>query len=411
MNNQTFNNLNKKYYKYKNKYLNIKVQTSGKPFIATSNDMIITSKAVTETAINAATAASDVVTALSDVVTVLSDAENIKKVDKAIDVFTVAKDAFYGAAREFSINEFGFLYTFGEKGTLNGQFMLPNYIELDHEDNLVVVDSYNHRIQIINYNNGKWIRTIGSNGSSNGEFQYPSSVAFIDQRYIAVADGDHRIQILDYISGNHIRTIGSYGDKDGEFIFPCCVIVDPYSKNILVRDGDDNPRIQEFSNAGKYIRTICCNKLRDDEDKLKGAGKIAFDKDRNIVVADSGNNQLQVISYVNGRCLRKIGRKGNSNCEFNNPRDFAFDIEGNIVIAELWNFRMQILNYTDGSHIQTFGMRGNKNGEFNKLRSVVVDKNGLIIVCDGQNNRIQVFKPDYTFNKTKSNYTNILTFN
>ena len=46
----------------------------------------------------------------------------------------------------------------------------------------------------------------------------------------------------------------------------------------------------------------------------------------------------------------------------------------------------------EGKFIRKFGKKGNKDGEFNGPRYLSVDKEGLLMVCDSFNHRVQVFE-------------------
>jgi hypothetical protein len=43
------------------------------------------------------------------------------------------------------------LYNFGQRGTELGEFQLPAGIFIDHNDRVLVVDSYNRRVQVFRY--------------------------------------------------------------------------------------------------------------------------------------------------------------------------------------------------------------------------------------------------------------------
>jgi hypothetical protein len=43
------------------------------------------------------------------------------------------------------------LYYFGQKGTGPGEFQLPTGLEIDRNDRIYVVDSFNHRIEVFHY--------------------------------------------------------------------------------------------------------------------------------------------------------------------------------------------------------------------------------------------------------------------
>jgi hypothetical protein len=62
---------------------------------------------------------------------------------------------------------------------------------------MVVADCYDHRVQVLRYGDGSHVRTIGSQGSANGQFLYPNGVLIDGQGRIIVSDSfNYRIQVL-----------------------------------------------------------------------------------------------------------------------------------------------------------------------------------------------------------------------
>ena len=67
----------------------------------------------------------------------------------------------------------GFVRVIGSSGDGNGQLNRPGGgVAFDGEGNLLVCDSYNHRIQVFRYSDGTHLRTIGSRGAGNGQVQF-----------------------------------------------------------------------------------------------------------------------------------------------------------------------------------------------------------------------------------------------
>ena len=89
------------------------------------------------------------------------------------------------------------LRTIGRNGTGPGEFNDPWGIALDGAGHLVVVDQFNHRVQVLNYADGSHVRTIGSSGRSDGELLYPQGVTIDSDGHIIVCDTNNsRIQVL-----------------------------------------------------------------------------------------------------------------------------------------------------------------------------------------------------------------------
>jgi DNA-binding beta-propeller fold protein YncE len=155
----------------------------------------------------------------------------------------------------------GFVRVIGFRGDANGKFTRPHGgVAFDGEGNLVVCDSYNHRIQVLRYSDGTHLRSIGDfchrDGAGIRGFNQPWSIAFDGAGHIIVSeDGGHSVQVLRYSDGAHIRTIGSKGRGNGQFLHANGIAVDG-DGNVAVFD-NCNARVQVFRlSDGAHIRTI-----------------------------------------------------------------------------------------------------------------------------------------------------------
>ncbi|MGC8742306.1 MAG: 6-bladed beta-propeller [Verrucomicrobiia bacterium] len=94
----------------------------------------------------------------------------------------------------------------GKLGAGNGEFLLPNYITVarsNGNDLIFVSDSAADEIKI--YSGGVLIKRFGGRGASSGQFIFPSGIAVNkDNELVVVDQGNDRIQIFD-LSGNFKR--------------------------------------------------------------------------------------------------------------------------------------------------------------------------------------------------------------
>jgi hypothetical protein len=146
------------------------------------------------------------------------------------------------------LSDGAYIRTIGSSGSSNGQFRrgYGGYggVAFDSEGNLVVADSFNHRVEVLRYSDGMHIRTIGSAGAGAGQFRFPTGVAFDAAGHnVVVEAGNNRVQVLCYIDGAHARTIGNSGSGNGEFDFPCGGIAIDSDGRIVVAD-TENHRVQ-----------------------------------------------------------------------------------------------------------------------------------------------------------------------
>ena len=204
-------------------------------------------------------------------------------------------------------------------------------------------------MQVLRYSDGAHVITFGSLGSGNGQFDSPRGIAVDGEGNIAVYDGDNcRVQVHRLSDGAYIRTIGSRGSGNGQF---------------------GNTQF--------------------------GAGNcgVAFDSEGNLVVADWGNDRVQVLRYSDGAHVRTIGSYGAGAGQFQLPSGVAFDAAGHIVVVDWANCRVQVLRYSDGAHVRTIGSRGSDNGQFsNPFGGIAIDSDGRMVVADSGNHRVQVIQ-------------------
>lgn len=71
-------------------------------------------------------------------------------------------------------------------------------------------------------------------------------------------------------------------------------------------------------------------------------------------------------------------------------RGVAVDDQGYILVADSGNNRIQIF-HPDSTFLRAFGCWGCGDGEFKGLEGIAVMSNGNILVCDRENHRVQVF--------------------
>jgi len=111
----------------------------------------------------------------------------------------------------------------------------------------------------------------------------------VDNKYIYICDkSNHRIQVLDKENGKHIYQWGHKGDeKEGEFYYPTGVLLD----SALIYVGD-RYRVQVFTKEGVFVQYIGTGKKGEEFDKVRG---FCIVRDR-LYVADSNNHRVRVFN-------------------------------------------------------------------------------------------------------------------
>ena len=113
------------------------------------------------------------------------------------------------------------MFQFGSKGSGDGQFNQPTGIGVNNDHQIIVSESYNHRVQVFD-ERGMFKFKFGGRGFNDGQFNHPSGVAIDDQhedRIIVADSGNDRIQVFSS-RGAFLFKFGSNGKGKGQFNYP-----------------------------------------------------------------------------------------------------------------------------------------------------------------------------------------------
>jgi NHL repeat len=154
--------------------------------------------------------------------------------------FYVAEYGEYDRIQKFSSSG-EFLLQWGGHGSEPGQFLRPQNLAIDDDDQIWVADACNHRIQIFD-SEGNLQRMWGREGSETGQLQYPYDLVLADDGSLLVSEfGRHRIQRWDR-DGHSLGEWGSHGRGEGQLFNPWALVQDSTGR-IHVLD-TNNHRVQ-----------------------------------------------------------------------------------------------------------------------------------------------------------------------
>lgn len=135
------------------------------------------------------------------------------------------------------------LYSIGKRGSGDGEFNRPTFIDVADDGNLYVSDSMNHRVQIFD-TNGKFMHKFGKLGQNIGSFGSPRGIALDRDENIYISDTMfNTIQIFNK-KGKLLMVFGSYGGRRGEFALAEDISMLP-DGTIYITD-TNNKRVQVF---------------------------------------------------------------------------------------------------------------------------------------------------------------------
>ena len=209
-------------------------------------------------------------------------------------------------------------------------------------------------------------------------------------------------QILEFDeSGNFILKFGGTGNGPGQFQLPSGIVVSNDSGHVFVTDALLN-RIQVFDHCGQLLSVPGTGALQIGS---TGTGPgflyhpygITVDGFKNLWVADTGNNRIEVFNQ-GGAFLFQMGGLGGGNGQFNAPTSLAFT--DTLWVSDTGNNRIQqfsigygnpqVLLPVSATFLQKFGTYGNGNGQFRGPFGIVSD-GPHVWVADSQNQRVQEF--------------------
>ncbi len=282
----------------------------------------------------------------------------------------------------------------GQRGAGDGQFADPKNVALDAQGNLYIADTLNHRIQKLD-KDGKFLMAFGSQGEGDGQFNEPWGLAVDKDGNIYVADTwNHRIQKFDkdgkFITkwgGGLVDTRGVADGQPSVFYGPRAIAFDK-DGNLLVMD-TGNKRIQKFDRDGKFLAQF--GVVGTMEGQFNEPVGLAVDKDGNIYVADTWNRRIQKFD-ANFKYISQWGVLAWDSESIVNKPYLATDADGNVYATDPEGHR--VLKFSSaGSILAIWGKFGNDATSFNLPIGITVDANGNIYVADAMNQRIQRFAP------------------
>ncbi len=139
------------------------------------------------------------------------------------------------------------LFSFGSRGSGEGELNYPTHIALDRNGDVYVMDSLNFRVQIFD-RDGKYLSQFGGNGTGIGDFVKPKGIAVDGEGHVWVADSlRNSIQVFDR-QGRLLLIFGRSGGEAGQFMVPAGITVDSADR-LYVADSY-NYRVQAF----QYLR-------------------------------------------------------------------------------------------------------------------------------------------------------------
>lgn len=209
---------------------------------------------------------------------------------------------------------------FGEFGVMEGQFTEPSGVAVNAQNDIIVADTNNHRIQIFD-KEGRFKFQFGECGKRDGQLLYPNRVAVVRTSgdiIVTERSPTHQIQIYNQY-GQFVRKFGA-----NILQHPRGVTVDNKGRIVVVEC--KVMRVIIFDQTGAVLQKFGCSK------HLEFPNGVVVNDKQEIFISDNRAHCVKVFSYE-GVYLRQIGGEGITNY----PIGVGINSSGEILIADNHN--------------------------------------------------------------------------
>jgi len=245
-----------------------------------------------------------------------------------------------------------------QEGTADGQFNDPHGLAFDHHRGLLlVVDCYNHRVQVFSCDDddgGSFVSKFGEEGKQPGHLRYPYGLA-IDHdhdRILIIDRGNHGVQSWSLSEQSFLSSVGHRGSGYLGFYNPQGIAIDKHHHRIIIVDSHNHRLVFLSSIDLSFLFSI--GKRGSQPGEFESPSSIAIDDDRRrIIVTDTDNNRVQVLSSIDGSFLFEFDSHGNQPGQYQVPYGVCIANQGRIIVADYYNNRLQSFTH-EGHHISSF---------------------------------------------------------
>lgn len=250
-----------------------------------------------------------------------------------------------------------------------GRVKRPRGIAVNKQGKIAITDYEGHCVVLLD-NAGRFIKKLGSEGESEGHFKHPADVTFLNDDEILVADEwNHRIQQFNVRTGNATKIFGRKGARDGEFQNPLSVCSDELGQVIVSEWLND--RIQISTANGQPVLTVGTSGPQHFSRPLSCTAH------KNKLFASDGVDHCVKVFDKLDQFLHKFGGEGSADGYFNKPSAVYVGCFGNLLVCDSNNGRVQQFTI-DGR------FTGKSSGVLQSPAGIVVAPDGRILVTDGE---------------------------
>lgn len=177
-----------------------------------------------------------------------------------------------------------------------GELQRPTGLAWDvRSDRIYVADTQAHAIKVFD-SQGRMLGIFGRRGDGPGEFNYPTFLALHGDELFVVDSMNHRVQVIDAATGGHRRSFGERGLYVGNLVRPKGVAIDRERNVYVVESYFDHLLV--FDRRGDFLLGYG-GVGRDPGKFYLPAGVWTDDRDR-VFVADMFNGRVMVFQFLGG---------------------------------------------------------------------------------------------------------------
>jgi sugar lactone lactonase YvrE len=334
----------------------------------------------------------------------------------------VVTDAWNSRIVRLSRNDGSLLNSFGSFGSAAGQFNDPQSLDVAPNGDIIVVDTYNNRVQVFT-SSGLFKYMFGVYGTGDAQFNYPHGIAVDDGGYIYVSDTRNSRYQRFSSKGVWTTTVNlSNGkdyfgidiDKDGRS-YMCNIVsglveifdkVNPTYKlkgQLLSRDTAGTQFMYTTGVAEDNLGNVYVTEYFDGSvfkfgQNLEPLGII--NQNYPLVypyglAVDSHNRIFVANAVAYGNSIGNVVKVDTSTLvstpfgSLNLPTAVAVGESGHLFVVETYGHRISEFDES-GNYLKSIGGYGSGPLQFDNPQGIVVGHNGLIYVADTGNNRVQV---------------------
>ncbi len=196
-----------------------------------------------------------------------------------------------------------------------------------------------------------------------------------DGRHLLVADlGNHVVRVMD---PDTLAVVGEIGS--GELSAPHDVAMDDLGRLMVADTGNDRVAIFELRGANGRLVDQLTEGLGRPEGVVQGRSGRVF------VTSVAGSH---ITAFENGRRVARAGGAGSGPNQYIRPHDIDVDPDGRLIVADPGNNRLQVLSQE--LEFQ-FSIGGAPPHDFNEPKYFALDDDGRLYVGDQYNHRVLVF--------------------